>query len=1169
MPVSPRLVSLLLFGSGFAALVYQTAWQRTLRLTFGASTGASAAVLAVFLGGLGLGGLWFGRRVEREGRPLFLYGNLELGIALLAAVSPFLSGLTHEAYLALGGSQALGGFGATTARLLGTLIVIGPAAVLMGGTLPAAARAVVAEDDAGRRGLARLYALNTVGAVFGALVGPLVLFSVLGTRLTLWTAAIINVIVALVARSVGRAAKPIPVARGAAVEAPRREAKATPVSEAAKGPDGASTDDAGEVSKADTSRDDVSSSDVSVGEPATSSARDDEVDIAGMPGSRAPAALGGPAPRGFVYGIAAAVGLVFLALELTWYRLLAPLLGGSTITFGLILATALAGIGVGGYLYSRRPKDRPVSLTLLATTLALEGVCALLPFAWGDDLALVVAHLRHFENLGYGHVVAGWLLTTSIVVFPAAVVSGYQFPLLFALLGRGRAEVAVHVGTTYAYNTAGVIAGSLLCGFVWIPQLGAVTTWRLLAGALLLLALLSLVVGARQPRGRDVGVVWLPATLAVVGALLLTTAGPGAVWRHTPIGAGRVNIATHTPNQLESWRRDTEASIWWQRDGVESSVALSVRNGLAFLVNGKADGSVGSDRATQAFLGLLPAMLHEQPERAFVIGLGTGMTAGLLADVPGVERVVVAELEPAILEVAREARGVNGDVLNHAKVEIQLGDGRELLLTARESFDLIISEPSNPYRAGIASLFTREFYQATRARLAPGGLFTQWLQGYEIDAHALSIAITTIKEVYPHVSIWGPEGNDLLLIASEEPQVIDLDRLRRVTQLPHLDEWMLRAWNMQGAEAVIAHHLVPPQHIETLMKARPAPINTDDLNHLEFAFARRVGEQSYSAMNDLFEALQNEDTRPAVNGEVRWAQVADLRHRAAFPGYVGPPPSDLERAVQAGCRGEISEADASWPRRIDGPDTVSLPDEPSADSDPSAPAKPPPDDDEPIPPPTGDVMATWVYALVLAERGDGGAEPLADRLEKRGFRAEAAVVRAALAITRGEPARATPHLVSALDVSRRAPFGLCDTLSRALDLTTTLARQTESERAALTAALDAGPFVAYLDEDTRRYSLFSLSLTSGDPQECVRRLGDERARPHWEITFLTQRAVCLREAGAPDAPEAASDVTRYLSREPITFHDPLARFAKQPQTPKVPATPPEAPAAPTPAPSAP
>lgn len=1036
MGVSLRTVALLLFGSGLSSLVYQTAWQRTLRLTFGASTGASAAVLAMFLGGLGLGGLILGRRLEKVERPLLAYGNLELGIALLAAASPFVADGVHAVYLWLGGTQTLGVVGATCVRLLGALVVVGPAAFLMGGTLPAAARAVVAEEDIQRRNLALLYALNTSGAVVGALVGPLLLFGLFGNRLTLWAAVCLNLLVAVVARAGGRRVPALSVDTEATVH------------------DGASA----------------------TGNIERGRAR-------------------------IVFAVATSVGFVFLALELVWYRMLAPLLGGSSVTFGLILATALAGIGTGGFLYSKRPLDRPIGLALLGTTLALEGLFTMLPFVWGDDFALVVAHMRTMVNLGFGHLVGVWLWVAVVVVFPASVVSGYQFPLIFSLLGRGRAGVARQVGVAYGFNTVGTISGSLLAGFVLIPALGAVHSWRWLALSLIGLAV---VVGwAAWRETRRLEGLALPAILGACTSLLALAPGPGAVWRHTPIGAGRVDVSSFSENQMTEWQRAQRASVVWESEGLESSVAMTATQGLSFIVNGKADGSVMADRGTQAFLGLLPAALHGAPKSAFVVGLGTGMTAGLLARVQGVEHVMVAELEPSIVEVARQARLVNGDALGNPRVSIEFGDGRELLLTGRAQYDLIISEPSNPYRIGIAALFTNEFYRAAASRLAPGGLFAQWIQGYEIDGQALAVAITTMQSVFPHVSLWGPEGSDLILIGSHRPQVVDVAALRQRLDQPVYRTWMPRAWGSEGAEGLLAHHLAPHQLVVQLANAFPRVVNVDDLNVLEFAFARHVGEDGYNAVAEIIDLTKASEHRPAVRGSVDWARVDDLRYRVGWPGYQGAPPSKRARAVLAGCGGKTAEALSLWPE----------------DETPS------------------DAVETWVLATALAAAGKGDqAVPLIDTLRRRGFEMEALASEARLLEFAGNDEGATEVVVRAFDEFRKTALPLCDSGGRLLRQARRITDRAPQHAGALLRAVARGPFAVYEEETQRLLVRAALGARTGVPALCVLGLGNEPGP--WTLQALALRAACFRDAADARAPAAMAGLSQFLALETASFANP-------------------------------
>ena len=179
------------------------------------------------------------------------------------------------------------------------------------------------------------------------------------------------------------------------------------------------------------------------------------------------------------------------------------------------------------------------------------------------------------------------------------------------------------------------------------------------------------------------------------------------------------------------------------------------------------DGNAVDDVGTQVMLGLIGAALHPQPRTALVVGLGTGETAGWLAEVPSIERVDVVELEPAVQEMARRCRAVNRDVLANPKVRLIFNDAREVLLTTAGRYDLIACEPSNPYRSGIANLFTREFYLAGRDRLNDGGMFVQWVQAYEIDQRTMRTVFATFKSVFPHVEVWQTKLGDLVLLGSE------------------------------------------------------------------------------------------------------------------------------------------------------------------------------------------------------------------------------------------------------------------------------------------------------------------------------------------------------------------------------------------------------------------
>ncbi len=480
-----------LFGSGLCALVYQTAWQRELRLIFGASTAASAAVLAIFMAGLGLGGALLGPRADKHRRPLELYGNLEALIALSAAVTPALVWVARKVYLALGGTVTLGMVGGSVVRLILSALLLAVPTLLMGGTLPAAARAAETSEDVRRRALAVLYGVNTLGAVAGAALSTFFLFEVFGTQQTLWLACLLNGLIAVGARVVSRS-MPEQDSAAAAGSAPTVEAQ-------------------------------------SVTAP----------------------------PRRFVLAAAAVVGFAFLLMELVWYRMLSPLLGGSTFTFGLILVVALLGIGLGGAAYSVWRQDRPATLRGFALTCLAEALFIAVPYALGDRLAVLAMILRSLEGFGFPGLVLGWAVVATLVIVPAAFVSGVQFPLLLALLGRGRENVGREVGLAYAWNTVGSIIGSLAGGFGLMPLLTAPGTWRLAVALLLVLGGGALVLSLRLER--QLGRLWLAASAGALAVVMLTYPGPTAAWRHNPIGAGRARLDRPSLNKLRDWLEEPPA----------------------------------------------------------------------------------------------------------------------------------------------------------------------------------------------------------------------------------------------------------------------------------------------------------------------------------------------------------------------------------------------------------------------------------------------------------------------------------------------------------------------------------------------------------------------------------------------------------------------------------
>jgi spermidine synthase len=804
-------VAACLFTSGFCALVYQTVWLREFRLFFGTSTAATAAVTTLFMGGLGVGSVVLGRRAERHARPLAFYAGLEFLIALAAALTPALLWGARQAYLALGGTQALGMFWGTLLRLgLSALVLLAPT-LLLGGTLPAAVKALQREGDPRRRWAGAIYGLNTLGAVSGVVLSTFVLIESWGHRGTLLAACALNLAVAAIARAASRGTG------AGAQDQPR------------PGPRELSPD--------------------------------------------AEAGVAAAAARSMVLAVAAVAGFVFFAMELVWYRMLAPLLGGSTFTFGVILAVALGGTALGSLAYAVTGPTRRVTRAGLAVVCGLEALFLAAPFALGDWLAMLAVALQPVCLLGQAGRIIVWTLVSGAVVFPAAFCAGALFPMLIALLGGGRTGVASQTGLVYGWNTAGAVIGMLAAGFGLLPGLTAPGVWRAMIVVLALAALTALFW-----RGRDL-LAWrrrlLPLAIAGAALWLVTFQGPTAAWRHSPIGAGRVKTQGWSLNDYRQYIHSRRRDLEWEAEGRESSLGLMRNEGYAILVNGKSDGNARLDAGTQVMLGLLGAMIHPHPARSLVIGLGTGSSAGWLADVPTMERVDVVELEPAMARAARFCAPVNRHALDHPRLRLHLADAREFIQTTREQYDLIASEPSNPYRAGVASLFTREFYQAAARRLRPGGLFVQWVQAYEIDGAALRTIYATLTAVFPEVDTWRSQSGDLLLVCSRAPLDYDIAALMaRGGQEPYRSA-LAAVWRIMDVEGLFARFVADARFARVITAPEPRP-NTDDCNRLEFSFARSLGGDAGFNLDALTRLARAQGYGPRLrNGALELEAFAD------------------------------------------------------------------------------------------------------------------------------------------------------------------------------------------------------------------------------------------------------------------------------------------------------
>jgi spermidine synthase len=1037
-----RLVALLLFGSGFCALLYQTTWLREFRLVFGASTAATAAVLGVFMAGLGFGGIILGRRSETKARPLAFYAKLELLIALSAALSPLLILAARHFYIALGGTQAMGIGVGTIVRLILTALIIGTPTFLMGGTLPAAARAVVAPDDITRRSIGILYGTNTLGAVTGSLAGTFYCFENFGNRATLWLATALNIVVALSAFYLART-----MADGKIASKPSREKEK------------------------------------------------EESHIQVRPW--------------FVFSAAALVGFAFFLMELVWYRTLGPLLGGSTFSFGLILAMALLGIGIGGAAYAFLGLKRSASLHFFALTCAAEALFIAIPYALGDRLAMVAMLLRPLGTLGfYGHVIA-WSALCAIVVFPAAFIAGLQFPLLIALLGKGRKNVGSQTGAAYAWNTVGALIGSLAGGFGLLPMFSAPGVWKIVVVLLCAVAVLAVLLALSERRH------WsqlIPAFgIALLALVMLHATGPTAFWRHSQIGVGRIKQFQASPNEIRDLVHRMRRQILWETEGIESSVAVTKRDSLSFIVNGRSDGNAKYDAGTQIMCGLIPAALHPHPTKAMVVGLGTGSSAGWLAAVPTMERVDAVELEPAVVHVAQDCAAVNHDALRNPKLRVTLGDAREVLLTTREKYDIVVSEPSNPYRAGIAGLFTREYYRSVDRCLQPGGIFLQWVQAYEIDDRTLQIFYRTLGSVFSNIQSWQTTDGDLALLASHQPIRCNVEQLRARLKEEPFRRAMLAGWRAEGVEDFLAHYVGNEALAETLQRPASGPLNTDDRTVIEFAFARSVNlTGGFPLANLQASAQKTHNDRPRqVDGTVDWTRMQDARLSMSplmnkapqFQETMTPEQKSRAAAFVSYSDGDLPAALRHWRAQPDEPRTL---------------------------------PQIALLAESLAAEGNDSALGYIDKLSET-LASDAEAIRSEFLWRTRRPQEAAEMLEKFFHDLRDDPWPPRELILRSLKRAESIATSDRSKVAALFLynALRT-PLGIFNNENDRMAMALAIAIyLDGDPPGNYTQELLHQYEPHvlWEQKFLEVRKDCYNAIHDPKAAQATRDFDEFMKHQ--------------------------------------
>ena len=516
-----------------------------------------------------------------------------------------------------------------------------------------------------------------------------------------------------------------------------------------------------------------------------------------------------------------------MALEVLWTRTIGVVIGASTYSFTLILTTFLVGLAVGAAVMTRRVRLIRDPIKVLAYVQLTVGTTAIMANLVADRLPRLLHMFARADGVTVGHLYVANFLISAAVMLPSTLALGAVMPLVVKILAptdeAGRDAGSI-VGRAYALNTVGAIGGSFLAGFVLLPVIGVERGVGLASVVSLTLGVWLLV---DRPRLRHRAAV----TLAVGVAVILFA--PRWDVRAWTAGLFRMYLARNV--YAAGWQ--PYGHIVFHRDGMATTVTVERQDdgiGVALKVNGKVDASDIGDMPTQVLSGLLPIMLHPDPKKVLVVGYGSGVTPGAVLQAP-IASLHVAEIEGSVYDASnRYFAHVNNRPAEDPRSRLIVDDGRNFLRTRSETYDVIISEPSNPWMTGAASLFTTDFFTIAQRRLRPDGIFLQWLQLYELSSQNVHTLVRTFKHVFPEVLIFTPDpsSNDMLLVGSRQPLVVDKARIERWLADPKMQKELDKA-GFGAAEDLLGLMLIDGSRLPDYIGR--GPLNTDDNALIEFA----------------------------------------------------------------------------------------------------------------------------------------------------------------------------------------------------------------------------------------------------------------------------------------------------------------------------------------------
>ena len=707
------------FLSGACGLIYEIVWQRMLNLVFGTSVYSVATILTAFMGGLALGSWYFGKRADRSARPLMLYALLEIGIGISALFIPLAIKIVTAVYVSLHHVLPQNFTLLTLMKFLLCSIVVLVPTILMGATLPAASRYVIRNLSVVGGRVGGLYGINTLGAVAGTVAAGFFLVVTLGSNLTTFVAASVNITLGILALILDRIVPLAPVAQEEAQPVP----STAPISSV------------------------------------TPAGADEKTAL----------------PRSLILLAAGVSGFCALAYEVYWMRTLTFYGWNSIYAFPTMLASFLCGSALGSLIitwFADRRKFPTVFYGILQIAIALASLYTIWQFTSIGDFAYKIWRL---SEPGWSSFVRAGFIVSFITISIPALLMGMVIPLAISLYARDLKKVGSAVGSVYAINTIGCVLGSFFAGFLFIPLFGITVSILIVTALNLVNGTLILMYGPLT-RWR-----WSRPVLALASIVILIL-GIVLVPKDRPISFySPFYRSLERGDQILFYKEGVGATVSVRQffpntydNGLYKVIEADGIN---------VAGTSPMLRVTQIMQGHMPLILYKaftgnDPQYAFILGLGSGESSHCITLHP-IKRLDCLEIVPAERQANVHFHDINHRILENPKFKLTIEDARNFLLTTTTRYDVIESDSVHP-EIDIAT-YTKEYFKICRDRLTENGIFSTWIPLFNLSEENLKIMMRTLNEVFPHVMVWytpNYQNKHALLMGTKNKLHIDVDLLR-------------------------------------------------------------------------------------------------------------------------------------------------------------------------------------------------------------------------------------------------------------------------------------------------------------------------------------------------------------------------------------------------------